>query len=312
MTVLDKERKMIQLVKEEGLEMECYAIGDIVRDARQRHGLTQEELAFNICSVSTLSKIETGSRRPHCSTFEALMERMGEPMDMQIYYIEKRELERRRLIRSLEHGIRMKDEQCIQKILNQYRVVPGKENPLDAQWRCLAEVMLNLQVNSISASEGYLKLTEVMQMTRPDFTGKWISDGILYTHCEAMVFQVIAGCQQRLGIYPEAEIILQKLLGYYQRIYGDEGWEEAEISVYQQLAELYFEMGQYSSSADCCAEGIRRSLSREYYHFVSALLTQWACIMAELGNTSESCAAAYHAGLLNEIRANQKYLSKFL
>ena len=37
--------------------MECYEIGSVVRSARIRHGMTQEDLAFGICAVSTLSKI---------------------------------------------------------------------------------------------------------------------------------------------------------------------------------------------------------------------------------------------------------------
>lgn len=292
--------------------MEYYAIGDIVRDARWRHGLTQEELAFGICSVSTLSKIETGSRKPHCSTFEALMERMGEPLSMHVHYIEKRELERRRLIKSLEHEMRIKGGIRIREILEKYNSVPGKENLLDAQWRRLAEAIIHLQ-DKISASEVYKELAGVIHMTRPDFNGKWVSGKILYTHCEAMIFQMMALCLQRQKRYKEAENILQELLLYYQRIFEDGDWmEEAEVSVYHQLAELYFEMGRYSSSAGFCAKGIQKSLSQEHCHFVPALLAQWACVMTELGDTSESHKAAYHAKLLNEIWTNQKYLSKFL
>lgn len=292
--------------------MEYYAIGDIVRDARWRHKLTQEELAHGICSVSTLSKIETGSRKPHCSTFEALMERMGEPLSMHVHYMEKKELERRRLIKSLEHEIRVKNEIRIREILEKYDSVPGKENLLDAQWRRLAETMIHLQGKN-NASEVYKSLTEVMHMTRPDFNGKWMPGRILYTHCEAMIFQMMALCCQRQRQYEEAENILRELLLYYQRIFDDGSRTgEAEISILYQLSELYFEMGQYSSSADFCAKGIKKSLLQGHYYFVSALLAQWACIMAKLGDTSESHIAAYHAGLLNEIKTNQKYLSKFL
>lgn len=44
--------------------MECYEIGSVVRSARIRHGMTQEDLAFGICAVSTLSKIERGICSP--------------------------------------------------------------------------------------------------------------------------------------------------------------------------------------------------------------------------------------------------------
>lgn len=292
--------------------MEYYVIGDVVRDARWRHRLTQEELAFGICAVSTLSKIETGNRKPHCSTFEALMQRMGEPLPMHVQYIEKGELERRRLIKSLEHEMRIRNEEHVRKILQKYESVPGKESLLDAQWRRLAEAVIHLQDKN-NASEVYKELDSVMHMTRPDFCGRWNSGRILYTHCEAMISQMIALCCQRLGQYGEAESILRELLLYYQKIFEDgDGVGEAEISIYHQLSELYFEMGQYPGSADFCAKGMQKTLLQEHYHFVPALLAQWACIMAKLGDTSESRIAAYHARLFNEIRTNQKYLSKFL
>ena len=44
--------------------MEVCKISDVIRDARIRSGMTQEALAFGICSVSTLSKIENGRVHP--------------------------------------------------------------------------------------------------------------------------------------------------------------------------------------------------------------------------------------------------------
>lgn len=51
--------------------MEVCKISDVIRDARIRSGMTQEALAFGICSVSTLSKIENGRRMPQVRVFEA-------------------------------------------------------------------------------------------------------------------------------------------------------------------------------------------------------------------------------------------------
>lgn len=57
--------------------MQYYSCGQIIKRMRQSRGLTQEELAFGICSVSSLSKIENGRQTPHYRTFEALLERLG-------------------------------------------------------------------------------------------------------------------------------------------------------------------------------------------------------------------------------------------
>lgn len=40
--------------------MACYNLGDYICESRKQLGITQEELAFGICSTGTLSKIENG------------------------------------------------------------------------------------------------------------------------------------------------------------------------------------------------------------------------------------------------------------
>ena len=52
---------------------------DIIREARRKAGLTQEQMADGICSLQALSRIETGVSGVSPATFQALMERAGEP-----------------------------------------------------------------------------------------------------------------------------------------------------------------------------------------------------------------------------------------
>ena len=73
--------------------MEVCKISDVIRDARIRSGMTQEALAFGICSVSTLSKIENGRRMPQVRVFEALMDRMGESSGRCLVYVGEHELQ---------------------------------------------------------------------------------------------------------------------------------------------------------------------------------------------------------------------------
>ena len=87
--------------------MECYEIGSVVRSARIRHGMTQEDLAFGICAVSTLSKIERGICSPKIGTFEALMERMGELPGRCILLVGEQELQRQRIQEEIALAIRL-------------------------------------------------------------------------------------------------------------------------------------------------------------------------------------------------------------
>lgn len=65
--------------------MHYYSCGEVIKRLRKSKGLTQEELAFGICSVSTLSKIENGRQTPHYSTFKALLRRVDISLDEDPY-----------------------------------------------------------------------------------------------------------------------------------------------------------------------------------------------------------------------------------
>ena len=57
--------------------MACYNLGDYICESRKQLGITQEELAFGICSTGTLSKIENGFVVPKRKNYEAIMQRLG-------------------------------------------------------------------------------------------------------------------------------------------------------------------------------------------------------------------------------------------
>ncbi len=53
--------------------MAHYAVGSLIRDARERQKYSQEELSYGICTASTLSRIENGVQAPGKRILEALM-----------------------------------------------------------------------------------------------------------------------------------------------------------------------------------------------------------------------------------------------
>ena len=56
--------------------MELYLIGKLLKEFRIRRRLTQEKLA-DVCSVSTISRIESGNQIPSRRLVEALFQKMG-------------------------------------------------------------------------------------------------------------------------------------------------------------------------------------------------------------------------------------------
>lgn len=89
------------------------APGELLRDARQRHGLTQAQLAARArTSQAAISRIERGLVSPSVGTLAELLDLMGEQLVLeahQIDYGHDRTLLRENLARSvserLDHGI---------------------------------------------------------------------------------------------------------------------------------------------------------------------------------------------------------------
>ena len=57
--------------------MALYSIGNFIRQRREELIITQDEPAEELCSVTTLSRLENGTQTPHQSTVRALLQRLG-------------------------------------------------------------------------------------------------------------------------------------------------------------------------------------------------------------------------------------------
>lgn len=289
--------------------MEYYEIGHILRAARMRHKLTQEELSDGICSVSTISRIENGVSEPSRNTFRMLMRRMGEPETMYASYAGRRRMLRRRLLWEMEHMIRMRESADLSRFLSRYEAIPGKETHVEMQGRQMAETAL--QLASGEAPEiVFEKLRQVLTLTCPELCKCWLQN-MMFTNREILILQMMVYCCQLMGQFEKGYDVLAGLLRHCPEHPADgESGREVEPSVCYQLAEICMQMDRYPDSRRFCARGIRRCLHTKSFGFLPALLAQRACIMAELGDAKESRLSETHASLLKEIVTNEKYLSE--
>lgn len=101
--------------------MATYEIGKRIKKAREECKMTQEELAFGICSPGTLSKIENGVQAPNKKTFEALMQRLGEPEYLYSIHLSREEIREMQLYRKIERCFLKEDLVKAEELLDQYQ-----------------------------------------------------------------------------------------------------------------------------------------------------------------------------------------------
>ena len=77
--------------------MALYNIGNFIKQRREELGITQNELAEGLCSLPTLSRIESGSHVPHGNTLRSLLQRLGYSDALMLLPASREEFENSRL-----------------------------------------------------------------------------------------------------------------------------------------------------------------------------------------------------------------------
>ncbi len=68
-----------------------YFIGSLIKSEREKHRLSQEDLCFGICAVSTLSRIENNEQTPTTEKAVALLSRLGLEGSSYLSFVSKEE-----------------------------------------------------------------------------------------------------------------------------------------------------------------------------------------------------------------------------
>lgn len=190
--------------------MAFYKIGNVILKRRIDLNLTQEELSFGICSVSTLSKIENGERYPNKKNFDALMQRLGGSVDMYNTFVSENDFlihEKKFFIRQNILRKKYNDSYLLLKELKS--LVENEQEKLHTQF------ILYIETYLYSIKNGYTekilkKMLDAIKITIPNFTISNISNYIL-TFDEIFIISNIANVYGHLNKCNYAIDILIKL-----------------------------------------------------------------------------------------------------
>lgn len=108
-------------------------LGKMIHDARERAKISSSELCYGLCSISMLSRIESGKRTPDFLLFSALLQRAGGSTSDLVYLCSKREVK----LFSIIHDSYLFDTYSIdkkKKILEEYKQTALLSNNLEAQY----------------------------------------------------------------------------------------------------------------------------------------------------------------------------------
>jgi transcriptional regulator with XRE-family HTH domain len=113
-----------------------YPIGEMIAEMRRRRGISQEELAGQICSVSTVSKIENGLQFPSRKVWEGLLQRLGLSMQICDCYIGDADMQKSVLEYRIRCELQSKNYENAEQLLQEYEALAqkGRRHILEEQF----------------------------------------------------------------------------------------------------------------------------------------------------------------------------------
>ncbi len=268
--------------------MSKYCIGNYIHDMRKEKGYTQEDLAFGICSSGTLSRIENGKQVPSASTYEALMQRLGESPQLFSVYVSREELEYDKMNRTILSMLVKNQWRELGAILKIYEQNIQQENHRGRQFLLYTRAILRSYQNETSDNV-LQELQKALEITIPQYNEKELLSKRTMTYDEFIIWNNIAIQHRRMGEHKRAFLILKKLLKYLERQNVD---EEDTARLYpvilHNLAQWHNQENSYEKAVKTCARGVELCIDYGKLYPLPYLLYQQAIGLNGMGNISEA------------------------
>ena len=240
------------------IKMKNNTIGEIIRDLRKRHELSQEELAEGICSVVSVSRIENGTQMPSQTILEKLLQRLGTGTYeiCNIFYKNEKqqvfEETAEKVFSLISQGNLSTAEEELLRIKEE-----AKEEEHNWQYYILLEVSIEIHRNNIS--EQLLEtLHKALRLTKPRLDYSELRHELL-TIREANILSIIVVLYFKLDRVVEAIKLgeeLMKSLAAHKSVLRE--YQIIKINLAINLAQCMEKEGRYGEALDyaCKAEEI--------------------------------------------------------
>ncbi|MCL2604241.1 MAG: helix-turn-helix domain-containing protein [Defluviitaleaceae bacterium] len=266
----------------------CDNIFQLIKNTREKSGLTQEDVYQGICSKSTLSKIENGRMEANHYILEPIFQRLG--LDINLYcrfYLGTKNFEiyreRERMHQLLIQKKYDEAEAFLIKLenLNEFR------RGTNLQFIIMAKATFHRAHHGLTPN--YLRiLHDALAITWPDYNEDDISTRRL-THYETILINQIAGYYYLNEKYNDAEKIYNRLMCGFNNQYKD---ETEKIKLYATMifnyASCLHELKQYQKSMEILDNGINFDIERERLYQLPQLILVWAYNLFDDNKQKES------------------------
>ncbi len=238
-----------------------YRLGDIIRLTRKSLSITQEQLCDGICSVETLSRMETGKQNPNRDTYELLMERMGRIRERAYSMLSISDFKVLEKMKQFEDYIHVYDYNHAEEILTEIKKSLGN-TILDRQFLIRAENLIRYRLKQITTDDFLEGLQEAILLTIPRYGTISLASWPL-TYNEALLLLNISTAYAEKNDLEKAIAILEEAKSALKLSYMDEQQRVVmQLSNIYNLSKWQSAIGDYEKSTATAEEGIE--ICRKY------------------------------------------------
>ena len=197
--------------------MELYRIGRKIKEERIRKKISQEELCYGLCSVSTLSRIENDTQKPTLKIEEGLLEKLGCSTKNLVFYASEEEVEKHNL--ETELTVLTMHRQPLGDKLAEYKRLIGNKNGshIEKQFALMSETVCGVYTNTLPLKQAYLQLEEALLLTIPNFKERELTSIKILTLTEINILNNMAVVLHKQNDIKKAVKLMSFLVEYLEK-----------------------------------------------------------------------------------------------
>ncbi len=233
-------------------------IGKRLYKIRKERNISQKDLCDGLCSVASLSRIESGEQVPSRSLIKALYQRCGYKAPVNDVTASDAELLRDNLIKQISVDIFSCNYKDVDILLKKYENISKQMNKFEQQGHTVLS-LINKSNKTGYTLEIKNKLLETFLLTHPNFCIEDLQTKKIYlTSTEITILTSIANADKSLAKPQETINILSFLKSYIKRNIIDEEEKAQHLpATLLNLAGFYDDMGDYKKAISLTREGMK-------------------------------------------------------
>lgn len=287
---------------------------EVIKKRRKVLGLSQEQLAENICDPVSMSRIETGKVKPKIDNLKKLMARVGMAGESYVTWHQVNDPELLELTRQITEGLALGRLDNIDELLKILEKKVSLDNFNIQQYLEYIKALVNLNLGKIDKKEHWEQQERALYLTLPKVPIDKLQDWV-FSSQEVEIINSLSYSCETVNKQNEIIALLQMIMHTYQEKNFSLDYYIAGIELTtRNLGNLLGNVGRYKEAIEVADYGIYWALKRGNCSVLKTLLYDRGWDMEQLGyendfSLAESLKYMNAALALSTLLGNRKMIS---